>query len=307
MLIIAFVFCIITSIASLSMAQMSTGLFTSVRINAQNIQANEYAQTKAGLLRAKAYNDLTGQNKQAIASTDYSDQVRILEESGDTDSLLRYKKIAVDVFYRKETTPLVTLKLTRSIWSTSGCPIGTIIAWPNSYLPSDGGTWLSCSGNLFDKKVYPELAAILGSNKTPNCRGRYLRGHGLVLGYDSYTKKKFYYNWDDKIAVRKILSYQDDAVQKVEGTFYTFPPEYLAVGRRDSNGYKYFTKDTYAPSGVFYNTTGASWQDTDYDNPSGRNENSTFPYTVHFSTTGQNIYSEAAPVSLAVSFLIKAK
>lgn len=54
-----------------------------------------------------------------------------------------------------------------------GVPIGTIIAWPGSSAPTEGGTWLLCNGQSC--AAYPALVAIVGST-VPNLNGRFLEG-----------------------------------------------------------------------------------------------------------------------------------
>ena len=55
-------------------------------------------------------------------------------------------------------------------------PIGTVIAWPYSTLPSDGD-WLECNGQSVSQTKYPDFVLKFG-NKTPNYQGMFLRGYG---------------------------------------------------------------------------------------------------------------------------------
>lgn len=68
--------------------------------------------------------------------------------------------------------------------SSSGVPIGTIIAWPVSQDPSDAAAWLDCDGRTIQATDYPGLVAVLSGSATatrvrlPDLRGLFLRGHG---------------------------------------------------------------------------------------------------------------------------------
>lgn len=61
----------------------------------------------------------------------------------------------------------------KAIGSSSGVPVGTIIAWPGSNAPTEGGTWLLCNGQSCT--AYPALVAVVGNN-VPNLNGRFLEG-----------------------------------------------------------------------------------------------------------------------------------
>ena len=58
-------------------------------------------------------------------------------------------------------------------------PVGGIIAWPRDSNPSTSSNiWLECNGEAFDTNRFPKLYKVLGSNKTPNYQGVFLRGAG---------------------------------------------------------------------------------------------------------------------------------
>ena len=59
--------------------------------------------------------------------------------------------------------------------SASATPIGTILMWPGSNLPEG---YLICNGATFDKDECPELYNILGSDKLPDLRDRFIVGAG---------------------------------------------------------------------------------------------------------------------------------
>ena len=80
-------------------------------------------------------------------------------------------------------------------------PIGVPLPWPNTQLPAG---WLECNGSTFNKNQFPKLAAAYPSGKLPDLRGVFIRGKDNGRGLDPN---------------RDILSYQDDAIRNITGTF----------------------------------------------------------------------------------------
>ena len=75
-----------------------------------------------------------------------------------TDYYYFWKILSLDVFAEKFTDE----------------NIGTIHAWPSSApIPP---SYLPCDGSVFDASLFPSLARVLGTNVTPDFRGRYLKG-----------------------------------------------------------------------------------------------------------------------------------
>jgi hypothetical protein len=60
-------------------------------------------------------------------------------------------------------------------------PIGAPIPWPTNILP-DG--WIPCDGTPFNTTLYPKLAWIYPSGRTPDLRGEFIRGWDAGLGID---------------------------------------------------------------------------------------------------------------------------
>lgn len=61
-------------------------------------------------------------------------------------------------------------------------PIGTIIPWLGSGMPDDeDGVWLECDGSAIPDSM-PVLRALLPDAKTPDLRGKFLRGIGGAAG-----------------------------------------------------------------------------------------------------------------------------
>jgi len=80
-------------------------------------------------------------------------------------------------------------------------PIGVPLPWPNTQPPAG---WLECNGSTFNKNQFPKLAAAYPSGKLPDLRGVFIRGLDSGSGLDPN---------------RGILSYQDDAIRNIYGTF----------------------------------------------------------------------------------------
>ena len=138
------------------------------------MQAYQYAESKADIVRVTKYNSLTAQAKTEIQDSNYQDEVLLSEESSVDDH--KERTVTINVYLKSETLPRASLKLIRSsVEKSTGVPIGTILAWPSHTLPADDGVWLLCNGQ--STAGYPQLSAIVGNN-VPDYRGVFLRGYG---------------------------------------------------------------------------------------------------------------------------------
>lgn len=54
---------------------------------------------------------------------------------------------------------------------TSGGPIGSIVLWSKSTIPTG---WLECNGTTFNSTTYPDLFTVLGGNTLPDLKGRFV-------------------------------------------------------------------------------------------------------------------------------------
>ena len=191
--------------AAINLARFQQSVLASSSSNVTALQAYQYAESKADIVKLIKYDELTAQNKKDITNSNYQDEV-LLSEEVSNDS---YKERAatVNVFLKGETRPRATLKLIRSsVEKSTGVPIGTILAWPSHTLPADGGIWLLCNGQ--STAGYPQLSAIVGSN-VPDYRGIFLRGNGSQISthYGSVTHSS---------AALGVL--QGDAIRNITGT-----------------------------------------------------------------------------------------
>ncbi len=59
--------------------------------------------------------------------------------------------------------------------SASYIPIGTIITWAQTGMPTDADKWLECNGTVINQTQYPILYAMFSDHKTPDYTNRFLR------------------------------------------------------------------------------------------------------------------------------------
>lgn len=176
LLVLALVGAAVVSITSLTLAKANSVAVASLKGNSVALQAQQYADAEAQLIKATAYNELSAKSKADIQNSNGFQREVTLSVESDYSETIKEKTATVKVYRTGESTPRVTLnvkKYSQELQPSSGVPIGTIIAWPGSSAPSEGGTWLLCNGQSC--AGYPALAAIVGST-VPNLNGRFLEG-----------------------------------------------------------------------------------------------------------------------------------
>jgi hypothetical protein len=161
--------------------------------------------------------------------------------------------------------------------SSSGVPVGTVVAWPVSSNPSDWSNWLECNGQSISSTAYPDLYAVVGGT-VPDYRGLFLRGHDPQSVHDPDG------------ASRPVGSTQQDAGRNITGQapLGDSIPDHSAV----FDGFFYYDL-----------SDGSSWigsGDTDRDNPLIRVDASRVWGTAHTA-------EEFRPVNTAVRYIIRAK
>ena len=157
------------SLATLAQATLSTGSSSKIAL-----QAQQYAEAEAALVRATRYNELAAHERTIIDNSLYESEIQISNETETADNI-KQKTVSILVYRSNENAPRYTLKVPRlEVEASSGVPVGTIITWASSTNPSEG-VWLECNGQSCSK--YPQLVAVLGSNKVPDYRGRFLEGN----------------------------------------------------------------------------------------------------------------------------------
>lgn len=206
MLSVFLVVAFLLTIVGLNAARLQQSILSSTGSNITTVQAYQYAESKADILRVTKYNSLTAQAKKDLAESNYQDEVLLSEENSVDD---HQERIAtVNVYLKGESWPRASLKILRaSVEQSSGVPIGTILPWPSHILPTDGGVWLLCNGQ--STAGYPQLSAVVGSN-VPDYRGIFLRGYGSQVSthYGTITH-----------ASEALGVLQGDAIRNITGRF----------------------------------------------------------------------------------------
>ena len=201
-------------------ARLQQSILSATSSNVTALQAYQYAESKADIVRVTKYNELTAQSKKDITDSNYQDEVLLSEESSVDDH--KERTVTVNVYLKSETLPRASLKLIRSsVEKSTGVPIGTILAWPSHTLPADGGVWLLCNGQ--STAGYPQLSAIVGSN-VPDYRGVFLRGYGSQISthYGTVTHSSAALGELQGDAIRNIYGSWDNGINtwSSDGAFY---------------------------------------------------------------------------------------
>ena len=213
---------ICTSLASIAQATFSTGISSKIAL-----QAQQYAEAEAALIRATKYEELTAHERTAIDNSLYESEIQISDETETADNI-KQKTVSILIYRSSEENPRYTLKVPRlEVEPSSGVPIGTIIAWASSTNPEDG-TWLECNGQSCT--AYPQLVAVLGKSTVPDYRGVFLRGYGSHSSshYGAVTHSS------DALGVL-----QGDAIRNITGKFSGY--EFGDVKQTRSIGALYVT------------------------------------------------------------------
>ena len=167
--LLLFIAVLSTSLATIAQATFSTSSSSKIAL-----QAHQYAEAEAALIRATNYNELTAHERTTIDNSLYESEIRISDETENADNI-KQKTVSILIYRTNEDNPRYTLRVPRlEVETSAGVPIGTVIIWASSNDPEDG-TWLECNGQSCSK--YPQLVTVLGSNKVPDYRDRFLEGN----------------------------------------------------------------------------------------------------------------------------------
>lgn len=163
--VVVIILALISSMLSLGMAKVSQAAMSSTNTNKTTSQAQQYAESKAGIIKSISYGNLASQSKSIISNSgDFYDEVVVGNESTyPSDKKIKQKECLIRVYKGSETVPRASLRLMRySAESTSSSvPQGSIIPWYGS------------PGNI------PNGFALCdGKNGTPDLRDRFLVGAG---------------------------------------------------------------------------------------------------------------------------------
>lgn len=163
--VVVIILALVSSMLSLGMAKVSQAAMSSTNTNKTTSQAQQYAESKAGIIKSISYGNLASQSKSIISNSgDFYDEVVVGSESTyPSDGKIKQKECLIRVYKGSETVPRASLRLMRySAESTSSSvPQGSIIPWYGS------------PGNI------PNGFALCdGKNGTPDLRDRFLVGAG---------------------------------------------------------------------------------------------------------------------------------
>lgn len=271
--ILAVIAIVSTSLATLAQASLSSNASSRIAI-----QAQQYAEAEAAIVRATKYDELTAHERAAIDNSLYESEIRISDETETADNI-KQKTVSILVYRSSEETPRYTLKVPRlEVEPSSGVPIGTVITWASGSDPEDG-TWLECNGQSCT--AYPQLVAVLGKSTVPDYRGVFLRGYGSHSSshYGAVTHSS------DALGVL-----QGDAIRNITGQFSG-----ITSGRslgKYPNGIEVFK---------LLNISQQSFK------PDYVNDNTEMESDISFDTSRVVPTSnENRPINIAVRYLIKA-
>lgn len=163
MLILALVGATVVGVTSLSLAKVNSVAVGSMKANNIALQAYQYADAEAQLVRATAYNDLSAKAKADIQNSNgFQREITLSSESNYSDTV-KQKIVTVKIYRTGESTPRISLDVKRlsKEAKADSVPSGTILPW---------------YGNL--SNIPSGFALCNGSNGTPDLRDRFLVGAG---------------------------------------------------------------------------------------------------------------------------------
>ena len=174
-LILSIVTAMVVALTSLSVVRLNQASYSGINNSKIMVQAQQYAESKAAIVKATKYTDLAAHGKQQIQNSNgYYTELSLSAES-NYSSDIKQRTASIKIYKNDESLPRFTLDVLKTSVETqsSGVPIGTIIAWASTTVPTEGGTWLLCNGQSCS--AYPKLSALVGST-VPNLNGRFLEG-----------------------------------------------------------------------------------------------------------------------------------
>ena len=164
LLAVVLVLSVISSFMAVSVAKISQASQNSIGSSKVALQAQQYAASKAELVKAEKYSDLTAQTKSIISNSNtFYDEVIIGDETDYPDNdKIKQKDVTINVYSNTETLPRASLKFTRySVSNGTSVPQGTILPWYGKLDEIPDGFYL-CDGK----------------NGTPDLRNRFIVGAG---------------------------------------------------------------------------------------------------------------------------------
>ena len=182
-LTVAVITAIMVALTSLGVTKVNQAAFGGYNSSRIMLQAQQYAEAEAAVVKATAYSNLSARNKIEIQNSNgYYSEITLSSES-DYSTNVKQRTASVKIYKGAETLPRYTLNVLKTSaevqTSGSGVPVGTVIAWPVNTLPATSGEkWLECNGQSCS--AYPALVAVLGKSTVPDYRNRFLEGHATA-------------------------------------------------------------------------------------------------------------------------------
>lgn len=161
--VVVIILALVSSMLSLGMAKVSQAAMSSTNTNKTTSQAQQYAESKAGIIKSISYGNLASQSKSIISNSgDFYDEVVVGSESTyPSDEKIKQKECLIHVYKGSETVPRASLRLMRYSVEASSIPQGTILSWFGQLANIPSG-----------------FAVCDGKNGTPDLRNRFIVGAG---------------------------------------------------------------------------------------------------------------------------------
>lgn len=161
--VVVIILALVSSMLSLGMAKVSQAAMSSTNTNKTTSQAQQYAESKAGIIKSISYGNLASQSKSIIPNSgDFYDEVVVGSESTyPSDKKIKQKECLIRVYKGSETVPRASLRLMRYSVEASSVPQGTILSWFGQLANIPSG-----------------FAVCDGKNGTPDLRNRFIVGAG---------------------------------------------------------------------------------------------------------------------------------
>lgn len=176
LLIIAMVTAILVAVMSFSVTRLHQLAYQGFNNSKIMMQAQQYGDTEATIIKETNYSDLTAHSKAAIQNSNgFYSEITLSAESAYSENI-KQRNVLINIYKDDEVLPRFSLSVRKTNVeeeSGGGVPVGTIIAWASNNAPTEGGTWLLCNGQSCS--AYPKLKALIG-NAVPNLHGRFLEG-----------------------------------------------------------------------------------------------------------------------------------
>ena len=113
--ILALVGAAVVGVTSLSLAKVNSVAVGSMKANNIALQAYQYADAEAQLVRATAYNDLSAKAKADIQNSNgFQSEVTISAESDYSDTI-KQKTATVNIYRSGENNPRVSLNVSKGV------------------------------------------------------------------------------------------------------------------------------------------------------------------------------------------------